>query len=210
MMTKREMGRTVSCCTALSREKCALVRGKGFSVKPVRFVLVAVLGALLTLFAVGSSSASAAPAAAAPSVCGGYGSLDIGATMSVSTTTPFPGQSFTLTGANFEPSGSTVTIKLDTGDVLAHVTINSTGSFSIQITMPAGVTGNHLILADGYAGQCPPDPVQVSVQASGNEGQGGGLASTGVDILTGIAIALALIAGGVLLARSGRRRHSHS
>ncbi|HJQ42936.1 MAG TPA: hypothetical protein VJ831_07625 [Jatrophihabitantaceae bacterium] len=127
--------------------------------------------------------------------------------MSVSTTNPRPGQTITLTGANFEPAGSTVTIVLDTGAVLAHVTIDASGSFSIPITMPTGVTGNHLILAQGYAGQCPPDPVQVTISTSG-EG-GGGLASTGVDILTGLAIAIALIAGGVLFARSGRRSHSH-
>jgi hypothetical protein len=167
-------------------------------------MMVAIVGALLTLFVVGSGPASAAaPTPAAGTVCGGYGSLDVRASMSVSTTTPFPGQTITLSGQNFAPAGSNVTIVLDTGAVLAHVTINSSGTFSVPVTLPAGVTGNHKILAQGQI-TCPPDPVQISIQAAGT--QGGGLASTGVDILTGLAIALALIAGGVLMARSGRRR----
>lgn len=168
-------------------------------------MMVAVLGALLTLFAVGSGPASAAAPTPAGTVCGGYGSLDVRASMSVSTTTPFPGQTITLSGQNFAPAGIVVTIVLDTGAVLTHVTINASGTFSVPITMPAGVTGNHKILAEGQI-TCPPDPVQVTIQASGNAGNNGGLASTGVDILTGLAIAIALIAGGVLMARSGRRR----
>ena len=177
--------------------------------KAVRLILVAVLGTLLTFFAVGSSPASAAALPPPPADCGAYGSLSVAAVMSVSTTNPAPGQTITLTGAQFEPPGNTVAIVLDTGAVLAHVKIDASGAFSIPITMPAGVTGNHLISVQGYKppGVCPPDPVQITISTN-NEG-GGGLASTGVDILTGLAIALALIAGGVLFARSGRRSHSH-
>ena len=72
---------------------------------------------------------------------------------------------------------------------------------------------NHVIRAVGTGlGNCPVDPIQINASGAGgtSSSNGGGLASTGVDILTGIAIALALVGAGVLLTQGGRRRHHHS
>jgi hypothetical protein len=170
-------------------------------VKAVRLLLVVALAAMLTLFKVGTAGA----VAPAPT-CGTY-PPSFGASMSVSTTTPFPGQTITVTGEHFK-ANEDFNLVLDTGAVLAAVHVAADGSFSVNVTLPAGLTGNHVISTDGDESGCPADPIQIDIQGSGTSG--GGLASTGVDILTGLAIALALIAGGVLFARSGRRRHSHS
>ncbi|MDT4894575.1 MAG: hypothetical protein QOE97_3610 [Pseudonocardiales bacterium] len=122
--------------------------------------------------------------------------------MSVSTTTPFPGETITVTGQHFK-ANENITLVYDTGSTLADVHVDANGRFSTGVRIPA-VTGNHMILVSGDHSVCPPDPIQVTVQSSG--GAGGGLSSTGVNVLTGLAIAIALLAGGVLLTRSGRRR----
>lgn len=169
------------------------------SVKAVRILLVAVMASVLTVLGVGSATAETAPPSAYPPP-----SCPL---LSVSTTTPFPGQTITIAGENFTPTAD-VTIKLDTSATLAHVIVKADGSFSVPVKLAADLVGHHVISAVGVnLGKCPVEPIQINIQASGTSG--GGLASTGVDILTGIAVALALIGAGVLLARGGRRRHSH-
>lgn len=172
--------------------------------KAVRMLVLAALAVMLTTFGIGSvASAAAAPTPYPPPSC---------PLLTVSTTTPFPGQTITVGGTNFTPHVA-VTIELDTNVTLGHATADGSGNFSVPVKLPAGVTGSHLIHAVGTGlGDCPVDPIQISVQGAGASGSssGGGLASTGVDILTGIAVALALIGGGVLFARGGRRRHRHS
>lgn len=172
--------------------------------KAVRLLLVAVMAAMFTLLNVGTAGAVAP---GDDPTCGTY-PPSFGASMSVSTTTPFPGQTITISGQHFV-ANEHITLVLDTGFVLAHVTVGADGSFSVPVTLPASLRGSHTILVDGDTSVCPPDPVQIVIQ-SGSTPPGGGLASTGVDILAGVAVALALIAGGILFARSGRRRHSHS
>jgi hypothetical protein len=130
--------------------------------------------------------------------------------LTVSTTTPFPGQTITVAGANFTANVA-VDIVLDTNDVLAHVNADASGSFSVDVKLPADLVGNHVIRAVGTGlGDCPVDPIQITAQGSApSSSSGGGLASTGVDILTGLAIALALLAVGAFLTGSGRRKASN-
>jgi hypothetical protein len=156
----------------------------------------------------------AAPAASADAVA--YPPTTC-ATVAVSTTTPLAGSSFTVTGSNFTPNIA-LTIELHTKTyVLGHVTTSATGAFSITVNLPAGVLGNHLVVAVGDAAvaSCPPDPSQIiDVQAAGEStgvaggggGGGGGTAFTGVDVLLLVVVAAVLIVGGFALNRGGGKR----
>lgn len=141
-------------------------------------------------------------------------------TISVSTTTPLAGEAITVTGVNFI-AGATVRLELDSSaTVLKTVTASASGTFTTQVTMPAGLLGSHTILASGGGGGpgCPADPIQI-VNAhgpggggggggSGNGGgtNGGGTAFTGVDVLLLVLIAGLLLTAGVMLNRGGKRR----
>ena len=174
--------------------------------KAVRILVLAALAAMLTTFGIGlASGAAAAPASTTP-----YPPPSC-PLLTISTTTPFPGETITVAGTNFTP-GASVDIDLDTNTTLGHATADASGNFSVHVTLPAGVTGNHVIRAVGTGlGNCPVDPIQINASgAEGSSSSSGGLASTGVDILTGIAVALALVGAGVLFTRGGRRRHHHS
>ena len=103
-----------------------------------------------------------------------------------------------------------VTIELDTNVALAHTNADGSGSFSVNVTLPSDLVGNHTISAVGTnLGNCPVDPIQITVQAGAgpsSSSSGGGLASTGVNVLVGLVIALGLVAAGVIATRTGRRR----
>lgn len=173
--------------------------------KAVRLCVVAVLATLVAVL--GVDSAAAAPSSTAPyppSTC---------ASLAISTTTPYPGQTITLTGTNFA-ANEKISLKLDTGALLGTVTTSASGSFSTKVTIPNDASGNHTITVVSRDDVCPIEPIQIQAQgidaASNSNGGGSGLASTGVNVLIGLLVAAALITGGVLLSRSGRRRPHHS
>jgi hypothetical protein len=168
---------------------------------------LACVGALVASLCVmfGLLAPSAGAATYPPTTC---------ATISVSTTTPNPGQTITVTGEQFK-AGVHVTLTMTPyGITLAKVTTDSDGKFSAQVTMPLDARGHQLIHADGQAKNCPADPIQITVQGNGNGNGGGGNggppAMTGVDIALLTGVALALLVAGLLFARSGRRRHASS
>jgi hypothetical protein len=173
-------------------------------------VLACVGGILACLFAflqAGPAGASTYP----PTTC---------ATLAVSTTTPRPGQTITVTGEQFKPNESVGIHMTPYGIKLAQVTTDSSGSFSAQVTMPLDARGNQLIKTDAPGKVCPADPIQIVVSGSGTGGGGSSApgsgsgqppAMTGVDIALLSGVAVALIAVGVLFARSGRgSRHASS
>jgi hypothetical protein len=133
--------------------------------------------------------------------------------ISLSTTVPAPGESITVTGQNFN-SGGHVRLVLDTGDVLGRVTADSNGSFTTEVKMPDGVTGQHVIYhRGGKTGQpadgCPRDPsldVGNGANAPGTPGHHGGTSFTGVDIGMLLGAAAVLIALGLALNRKSRTR----
>lgn len=175
----------------------------------MRAKLIALLMGLATIvcLGVGASTAAAVPAAA-PAATTPYPPPSC-PLLSVSTTNPFPGQTITVAGSNFTPSVA-VTIELDTNVALAHTNADGSGSFSVNVTLPSDLVGNHTISAVGTnLGNCPVDPIQITVQAGAgpsSSSSGGGLASTGVNVLVGLVIALGLVAAGVIATRTGRRR----
>lgn len=152
----------------------------------------------------GLGMTSAAAATYPPTTC---------ATIAISTTTPRPGQTITVTGEDFQ-SNVQVTLRMTPyGITLARVTTDSDGKFSAGVTMPLDARGNQLIHADGAGKVCPADPIQITVKGSagggstGTGGTGGPPAMTGVDVALLVGVALALLAAGVLFTRGGRRRH---
>jgi hypothetical protein len=170
--------------------------------KRLRTLLALVVASIGLLIAAPAASAVAYP----PTTC---------PTLSVSTTTPLAGATITVTGSNFTP-GANITLELHTTTyVLAHVTASASGAFSASVTMPAGVTGAHDIVATGGASVpgCPASPVQAidlqaGAQATGvaGGGGGGGTAFTGVDVLLLLAVAGGLVAIGVAFNSGGKRR----
>ena len=167
----------------------------------------------LLVLALGLSLVAPATAAEAypPTTC---------ATLGVSTTHPAVGAKVTVTGANFVPNHQVKLVLKTKTYFLVSLTTDASGAFSVQVQLPAGVTGQHRILAIGGSPNgngCPSNPVQIiNVHGPGSPTatstatpSGGPPAFTGVDIAALLAAAAVLIAAGVLFARSGKRRSRH-
>jgi hypothetical protein len=171
-------------------------------------LLVAVAFALLGLV-VPATSAGAAPVAYPATLC---------PTLSVSTTMPLVGATITVSGVNFDPN-ATIKLELESKPwLLATVKSDAQGAFTVNVKLPAGVFGSHLIVAVGGTTQrgpgCPVDPSQLlhiqnpgtSGGNGGGNGNGGGTAFTGVDVLLLVLLAAVLLSVGVAINRSGKRR----
>lgn len=176
--------------------------------------------AVLTLAAVGLLATVGDPAGAAPisasglvaaagtATCPSY-PFGPGPTVSISTTDPFPGETVTIRGANFDKNAHVSTVLSPPGTTLASVSTGSTGAFTERVTIPTGATGSATIsVVGGAPAACPPNTMVIHVQTTVVPPSGGGsLASTGVDILVGLLVALLLLSAGLFLTRTGRRRH---
>jgi hypothetical protein len=165
----------------------------------------------LAILAPSASASAARPVAYPPTTC---------ATISVSTTTPAVGEAITVTGKNFGPHAKVTLILQSKTYVLGTVTTSATGTFGTDVTMPRGLTGHHILSAQGGNPLCQADPIEIVIGANGaspTPGPNGppGTAFTGVDVLWLIALAAALIVVGIALnrrsnSRRRRSRHSHS
>jgi len=191
----------------------------------IRIIVVSAL--LLTSLTIAARAASAATPGgflAASSTCSGGSGYPVkaGATLAVSTTTPYSGQTIDVSGSNFQP-GENVTLKLN-GKAVATVKADNSGSFStslkitsapgkFQLTATGAVCGVAGLLLSIRAGSGVLPVTSTKSPAAGAGGAatgqgGGGLAFTGVDTALLLAVAVALIAGGGYLAHAGRRRHA--
>src|SRR4051794_26356024 len=111
------------------------------------------------------------------------------AAISVSTTVPAPGETINVTGDHFDAHGH-VRLVLDTGDVLRRVPADASGSFSTTVTIPGGVSGQHVLNFRGGKTDQPSDcaggpTLNIGSGASepgGGPGHHGGTSFTGVDI----------------------------
>ena len=121
-----------------------------------------------------------------------------GATLAISDACVGNGASPTLTGAGFVAS-STVSVTVG-GDTLGTATTDSSGAFSASFAFPS-LTGTQTVTASGSGVSAT-----VSVDFSCTAGQSTGSSNTGVEILTLLLIAGALLAGGVVATTIGRRR----
>lgn len=190
-----------------------------------RLIRLIVLSAmLLTSLTIPMGAASATTSGgfdAATSTCsGGTGyPVQAGATLMVSTTTPYSGQTIEVSGTNFR-AGERVTLDLN-GKQVGQVTADSNGSFKTSLKLTSapgkfeltatgsvcGIAGLFLAIRAG-AGILPVSATKSPAAGGVAAGQGGGsgLAFTGLDIAALIAIAAVLLAGGGYLAHAGRRR----
>jgi len=130
----------------------------------------------------------------------GYGTGTLGS----STTTPGPGEPFTVTGDGCAP-GADVTFAID-GQAAGSTTADSSGNFSKTLTAPAA-PGTHSVTATCGARVLS---LEITVQASTTTP----LARTGSNSTVPMtSIALVLLAVGGLLVLMARRRgasRSHS
>ena len=165
------------------------------------------LAAMLTLVGmiVGAGAATAAGTttpAYPPSTC---------ANPAVSTTTPTAGGTLTVTGTGYV-AGASVSIVLTQGSqtwALASVVASSTGTFSQSVTLPSGVSGQASVTTTGGvpAGCSAVSPITITISAAqGASGGGGTPASTGVDVQVLLIVAGILLAVGLPLAVTRRRR----
>ena len=133
---------------------------------------------------------------------------NVGAALAVSTTNPQPGGTLTVTGSHFVKNAS-VRLELHSHRfVLATVQADASGNFSTSVTLPAGVTGTHTIVAATgvpTSGNCATPTITITIQNPGPNG-GPGTSFTGVDVLAMVLGALALLGVGFALTRSGKRR----
>jgi LPXTG-motif cell wall-anchored protein len=128
-----------------------------------------------------------------------------------STTTPFQGQTIEVSGLTYH-ANEAVTLTIG-GIFVGTAHTDSNGNFDPPAVVPVTLLGDQPLTGRGASGAANDvDSLVLHITAAGTSNTGGGgLPNTGVDILTGLAVALALLGAGVLFLRGGRRRHtSHS
>lgn len=167
------------------------------------------LGASVAVLAA-PAIASAAPHAAVPEVCPGFTvayPFSPDATIMSSTTTPFIGEKIEASGIKYCPNEN---VRLTIGgQFVGNAHTNGGGSFDPQVTVP-GPAGDKLLCGVGASGLShDQDCLTLHVRGAGTN-SGPPLSFTGVEIGAIIAVALALLVGGVLFATAGRRRSSKS
>lgn len=140
--------------------------------------------------------------------------------LTVSDTTPCPGGTATVTGANFIP-GTQVTISLD-DQVVGTPTADANNTVTLEVTIPETTSlGEHLITAIGGGIEEADLHLTVTIDVVDCDaappstvapGGGGSLPTTGSNTtmnLVRIGLALAAV-GGVLLAVAYRKRRRHT
>src|SRR3954466_928935 len=106
----------------------------------IRAVLALAVFALGLSLVAPATGAQAATTVYPPTTC---------STLAVSTTHPAVGAKITVSGASFLPNHK-VTLVLKTQTYfLVSLTTDANGEFSVQVQLPAGVTGQHRIIAKG-------------------------------------------------------------
>jgi len=146
-----------------------------------------------------AAAAIASPAPYPPPQC---------AQVTVSSTVVAAGESLIVSGKGFA-AHSPVEVELKPSDrVLARGATGADGEFSLTVRFPAGLHGQQVIAVVGGHPSCPVPPVTITIGS--NLPAGGSPASTGVDVLAELAVAIGLLALGALLAASGRSRRGRS
>lgn len=135
--------------------------------------------------------------------------------LAVSSTTATPGEQITVIGHDFAPNTAvrlTLVPAATPAGPKTHfgpVTTDSTGQFTLSITIPSNAVGSQLLSSDGIAANCPADTVTLLALGAGSSAPGGtqSPAVTGVDIALIGGLAVAALAIGLAFTLGGRRRH---
>lgn len=143
-----------------------------------------------------------------------------GPSLSLSATTVARGQRIVASAAGFRP-GTTGIITVDSIQV-GTFTVPASGAATVTITIPTNISlGAHTVSARGTAlnGQPATASQAITVVAGtnggtggtgGGGGSGGNLARTGVTVGATAAVGVGLVAGGMAMKRSGRRRRANT
>lgn len=128
------------------------------------------------------------------------------ATISVSTQNPAVGGSLTISGDGFA-ADETVSLTLHTQTYnLGSATTDVSGRFTATVTLPAGVSGAHTIVATGLSsGQTTSITITIGSSVS-SSASSGGLPNTGVAVLGVGVVGAALLIGGAAMLVVGQRR----
>jgi hypothetical protein len=131
----------------------------------------------------------------------------VGATIMSSTTTPFIGQHIEASGIKYcHNEDVRLTIA---GQFVGTAHTDNNGSFDPQVVVP-GPVGDKLLCGVGASGLSDDqDCLTLHVVSPTSPNSGPPLSFTGVEIGAIVAVAVALIVGGMLFATVGRRRKSH-
>jgi hypothetical protein len=178
----------------------------------IALAALATIGALLT-FLIGSTAATAAPAAAPSSTSPGSYPPGSGPTVSLNKSTARAGTDVTVSGHGFTPGSVALTLHTAVKS-LGTATADSKGNFSQSVTLPGSETGHHQICGTNSAGTACAD-ITITDRGAGGENNGpgggtGGVSNTGVAVMSigGIGVLL-VIAGGFMLF-AGRRTQAHA
>ena len=169
--------------------------------------LVALALAVIGFVALPAAASAAPLRAAAAEVCPGAPAYPPhpDATILSSTTTPAIGQKIDASGIVYCPNEDVrITIA---GAFVGTGHTDSSGSFDPQVVTVPGPAGDKQMCGVGASGLSnDQDCLTLHVGASNTTPNGGGLASTGVEIAAIVGVAVILLAGGAFFATAGRRR----
>ncbi|WP_164704306.1 hypothetical protein [Blastococcus litoris] len=145
-------------------------------------------------------SSSAVPAPATVPAADGPLSTSRGAVSSVAA-----GQQLTLTGSGYAPGSLVDLYVYSTPQKIGSVTADSSGRFSAQVTLPAGLAaGKHSLVATGLDAHGAPHFLRMDVVLTAADGRR--LAATGADVSVPAVLGLAAVGVGVGLVGAARRR----
>jgi hypothetical protein len=117
------------------------------------------------------------------------------------------GKKITLSGSGYMPNSTISVIIYSEPQVLTSVVTDATGSFTVEVTVPAGlVNGQHTLVASGVDPSGNVRYMTLPVTVTGGTTGVGGLAATGADIAVPLAGGLAVLALGAGLIVVSRRR----
>jgi hypothetical protein len=138
-----------------------------------------------------------------------YGSSGV----TVSTSTPGPGGSDTVTADGFKPGSSADIFIFSTPVLLGKATADANGAISAKVTIPSSFAGGsqHTIEVEGVGptGAALTESLPITLgAASSSSGSGGGLAFTGVHIAELSGTGVALVALGAFMVFTFRRRRA--
>jgi hypothetical protein len=139
--------------------------------------------------------------------------------LTVSNTSPVPGETIDVEGRTFAPGASTTLSLTSEPGVLASATADAAGVIALQVTIPVDTTiGPHVLTATGEA----PDGSELTLSvnlnvvpadaaaggtATDGDSASGALARTGQDSMPLVQIGLILAAiGGIITAIAAKRR----
>jgi LPXTG-motif cell wall-anchored protein len=126
--------------------------------------------------------------------------------LTVSDTTPAPGQTLHVEGCCFQSSSNVDIVIRSTPQLLAQVDADPSGQVAADVTIPSDIEpGEHRLTVSGVGADGAPMTLAIQLTVLGRASDSAGLAQTGIAIGSMVGAGVVLIGGGLLLARVRRR-----